>query len=62
MMIRSGENGLLTPIGDRKALYEAMKKLAEDSRLAAKLGSEASKLRRELSIEKIADHWEAMIG
>ena len=62
MMIRSGENGLLTPIGDKQAMYEAMKKLAEDPAYAARLGSEAAKLRQELSIEKIADQWETMIG
>ncbi len=62
MMIRSGENGLLTPIGDKQALYESMKKLAEDPAYAARLGSEAAKVRQELSIEKIADRWEAMVG
>lgn len=62
MMIRSGENGLLTPIGDKQAMYEAMKKLAEDPAYAASLGGEAAKIRRELSIEKIADRWETMIG
>lgn len=62
MMIRHGENGLLSPIGDANALYEAMKKLADDPALAARLGSEAARVRRELSIEKIADRWEAIIG
>ena len=62
MMIRHGENGLLTPIGDEQALYEAMKKLAEDPGLAARLGSEAAKVRRELSIEQIAERWESIIG
>ena len=62
MMIRHGENGLLTPIGDEQALYEAMKKLAEDPSLAARLGAEAAKVRRELSIEQIAERWESIIG
>lgn len=62
MMIRSGENGLLTPIGDKQAMYEAMKKLVENPAYAAGLGCEAAKIRHELSIEKIADRWEAMIG
>ena len=62
MMIRSGENGLLTPIGDETALYEAMKRLAEDPAYAARMGSEAAKVRRELSIENIAGRWEAIIG
>ena len=62
MMIRNGENGLLTPIGDKQAMYEAMKKLVENPTYAARLGSEAAKIRHELSIEKIADRWESMIG
>ena len=62
MMIRSGENGLLTPIGDKQAMYEAMKKLAEEPAYAARLGGEAAKIRRELSVEKIAGQWETMIG
>ena len=62
MMIRHGENGLLTPVGDEAALYEAMKRLAEDPELAARLGREAAKVRRELSIEQIAGRWEAVIG
>lgn len=62
MIIRNGENGLLTPIGNSNALYKAMKKLADDPVYAAKLGSEAAKIRQELSIEKITDQWEAMIG
>lgn len=62
MMIRSGENGLLTPIGDKQAMYEAMKNLVENPAYAACLGCEAAKIRNELSIEKIADRWEAMIG
>lgn len=62
MMIRDGENGLLTPIGDVQALYEAMKKLVDDPAYAARLGCEAAKIRQELSIEKIADRWEAVIG
>ena len=62
MMIRSGENGLLTPIGDKQAMYEAMKKLADEPAYAARLGSEAAKIRRELSVEKIVGQWETMIG
>lgn len=62
MMIRSGENGLLTPVGDETALYEAMKRFADDPAYAARLGAEAARVRRELSIEHIAGRWEAIIG
>ena len=62
MMIQDGKNGLLTPIGDEKALYQAMKKLADDPAFAARLGREAANVRQELSIYQIADRWESMIG
>lgn len=62
MMIRHGENGLLTPVGDETALYEAMKKFADDPAYAARLGAEAAKVRHDLSIENIAGRWEAIIG
>lgn len=62
MMIRHGENGLLTPIGDETALYEAMKKFVDDPAYAARLGAEAAKVRHDLSIENIAGRWEAIIG
>ena len=62
MMIRSGENGLLTPVGDETALYEAMKRFADDPAYAARLGAEAAKVRHDLSIENIAGRWEAIIG
>ena len=62
MMIQDGKNGLLTPIGDEEALYQAMKKLADDPAFAARLGREAANVRQELSIYQIADRWETMIG
>lgn len=62
MMIRDHENGILTPVGDVQALYRAMKEIAENPDLAKRLSQEAVKIREELSVERIADRWEAMIG
>jgi glycosyltransferase involved in cell wall biosynthesis len=62
MMIQDGKNGLLTPIGDEEAMYQAMKKLTDDPAFAARLGREAANVRQELSIYQIADRWETMIG
>ena len=62
MMIRDHENGILTPVGDVQALYRAMKEIAENPDLAQRLSREASKIRQELSVDRIADRWESVIG
>lgn len=61
MMIRDHVNGILTPVGDMQALYSSMKEIIENPELAWNISQEAAKIRDELSIEKIADHWEAVI-
>ena len=62
MMIRDHQNGLLVPVRDVQALYRAMKEIIEDPALAQQLSAEAAKVREKLSIEKIADLWETMVG
>lgn len=62
MMIRHHENGLLVPVRDAQALYNGMKEIAENPELAQRLSKEAARAREQLSIERIADQWEAMIG
>ena len=62
MMIRDHENGLLVPMRDEQALYSAMKEIVETPVMAQQLSREAAKVRDQLSLEKIADQWEAMIG
>ena len=62
MMIKDHKNGILTPVGDVSALYGAMKEIIENPALAQQLSQEAVKVREELSIEKIVDRWESMIG
>ncbi len=62
MMIRDHQNGLLVPVRDVQALYRAMKEIIEDPALAQQLSAEAAKIREKLSIEKVADLWEAMVG
>ena len=62
MVIRDHVNGILTPVGDVQALYNGMKEIVESPELARSLADEAVKIRDELSIKKIADRWEAMIG
>lgn len=62
MMIRDHQNGLLVPIGDVQAMYQAMKEIIEDPALAKRLSAKAASVREELSIENIVGRWESMIG
>lgn len=55
MYIKDGVNGLLIPVGDAKALTNAMKKLASNSELADTMSRNARKVREEYSIQRIAD-------
>ena len=60
--IKDGENGLLVPIKDAKALYLGMKRLIEDKALAKKVSSNASLLREELSLASITEKWIQLLG
>lgn len=61
-VIRNGENGILTPVGDTNALYLAMKNLAENPEFAETLGKNAVKIRTEQSVGKIIEKWMDMIN
>lgn len=61
MMIESEKNGILVPVGNVNALYEAMVRLAEDGLFAEKIGNAALKVKEKFSISKIADLWEDAI-
>lgn len=55
--ITDGENGLLVPIKDHNALYQAMRRLIEEPGLAEKLSYHAAMLRNHLQLNKIAEMW-----
>ena len=57
MVINSGENGILVPVGDTKAMYEAMRSILKDPALAAQLSQEAIKVRDKFPLCKIAKRW-----
>lgn len=61
-VIKDGENGLLTPVGDAHALYLAMKKIAENPDLATKLSQNSVKIRDEQSVDKIIKKWMELIN
>ena len=57
MVIKSGKNGILVPVGDTQAMYEAMRSILKDPALADKLSQEAIKVRDEFPLWKIAKRW-----
>lgn len=52
--IQNEVSGILTPVGDRKALVEAMVKVAEDDEFAEKLSVNGSAIRNQYSVTGIA--------
>ena len=60
-IISDGKNGLIVPVGDRKALTEAMLKLIENKELADRFGLEAKKCADKFSVKKIIDQWEELL-
>lgn len=56
-VIRSGENGILTEVGNAKEMYDAMKKIAGDKAFADMLSCNAAEIRYKLSLENTAKKW-----
>lgn len=61
LCIQDGENGRLTPIGDARALQEAMEWIAQDDSRAEAMGQRAAGIRGRFSEEKICELWRAFI-
>ncbi len=61
-VIKDGENGLLTSVGDSHELYLAMKKIAENPDLSTKLSQNSVKIREEQSVDKIIKKWMELIN
>ncbi len=60
-LIENEENGLLVPVGDAKALCEAMCRLSDDPDLRAKLGRAAAHTAGNWSTERIVRLWEKLL-
>lgn len=56
-VIRCGENGLLVPVGDRKAMADAMRSVLSEPELSERLSRNGCKLREEISVAVIAKKW-----
>ena len=57
MYIEDGGSGLLTPVGDRKALAEAMRKIAGDCSFADGLSANGVKAAKRYGLKNIADRF-----
>lgn len=61
MMIRSGENGFLVPLGDKDAMVEAITHIAEEPDTARMIGKNATGIREQLAADYICAQWESLI-
>ncbi len=61
-VIKTGENGILVPEGDRQGYRDALKKLARDSELREYMGRNAVRHASEFSRDKVAQIWYSLIG
>ncbi len=57
MMIRDGENGLLIPVGDEKAMTAAILRLLDDPKEAQRMGDEARKIREIANVDTVCRQW-----
>ena len=60
-IIKNHVNGMLVPVSDSKALYQAMKMIIENQELEKQISVNASKIRQELSLTNIAEMWMELI-
>ena len=60
-IIENRVNGLLVPVGDVKSLYQGMKLVIKDEKLAINLSINAEKVKEKLKQETICREWEKLI-
>jgi glycosyltransferase involved in cell wall biosynthesis len=60
-VIRSGENGILVPVGDEGELCRAMCSLADDEKKRKEIAGEGRKTGEGFSKEKVTEKWIEMI-
>lgn len=56
------ENGLLVPVGDTEAMYEAIMRFIEDSDLRKKCGNNAKKIAERINLTETLKRWHDIIG
>lgn len=57
-LIKNGENGLLVPVGDEKALAQAFRKILRSPELEKKLSENAVLIQKTMEPEKVCNMWE----
>lgn len=57
MFVKTGENGILIPMNDEEALIKAMEKISENDEFARTISINATKIREDLSAERICEQW-----
>ena len=60
-LIRSGENGVLVPVGEEGKLTEAMAFLLKGPERAARMGRSAQEITKRLAPERIYQEWDRLI-
>lgn len=60
-VIQTGENGILVPVGNQKALEKALREIMDSPELEQKLGRNAHKIGDKLSLERVNQAWENVI-
>lgn len=56
-VIRDGENGILTPVGDEKKMSTAIERMICNPKDRAMLSNMAQKVRVDMSVQKVCDEW-----
>lgn len=62
MCIQTRENGILVPVGDSRAMAQAMCEIAENEKFAKKIGDNAYKIRERFSEENISRQWLELVA
>ncbi len=62
VLIQSNQNGILVPVGNQKALTEAMQFMVENPDEAEKMAQNAAKIRNRANVDTITDGWMEFIS
>lgn len=57
LVIKNGENGILTEVGNVNELYFALKKIFDDAKFAEFLSENAKSVRIDFSVDRIVEKW-----
>ena len=60
-VLRHGENGLLTPVGDAGALAQALARLAGDADLRKRLAARGPDILERFGLERVSAQWENLL-